>query len=467
MSVMRFNVSTAIESGQGSLSTAAVLDSNRQLDVYSEGSRLCQTVDVYTGERVYQIVEKPLGFIIGEQLRIFVDFIYSKLPSFSFPSAAAASVDPHLSAFSCDGEDQVSALTDDPCQVPLGSYVGSCHNRTITYTPDIEECHLEVFCSTVIPSIPPIKNSITYKPDDRLSLGNRNGTLIIEANSKMDPITPEKANKVLDRHLLLLEAIEEELNSPVLDELARKELESRREKLYEKQNEIIGRLIPGSIVTFDDKKPLVITPENKESHKSYYSEGAITSFQKLAESTNGIMGLSRSADHLPYIVEKLFQHIVSNVGIKEGVDIVFVLDTTSSMSDDIALVKDNLLTMLQKLKLDIEKVRVGLIQYRDAGDLFLNRLVCELTTDLEKVGLAIKGIEVNGGGDLPEAVYDAFLAAKEQFSWDPNRKHVAMLIGDAPPHPKTIDKLYAEEDIVLEYRRKEIEIAIYPILTKA
>lgn len=420
------------------------------------------------GPRVFVVVEKPLGYILGEQLRNLVEFIYSRLPSFSFPGAAASSIESDSDQFF--SEDQCALIdresTPFHCQMPVGSYIESCHNRTITYHKDEDECHFQAFCSTVIPLIPPVRNEIIFEPRNLLMLGNNNGTITIQGGSKISRLSSEEANSKLSRNYNALKAIEEELAVSSGDKARQIELESSKEKLNKKQAEIIGRLMPGHVVTFDaNGQPLVITSENKADHMHSYFSETFDSFQSLAESTGGIMGLSRSPKQIPYVLGTLFQHIRYSIDPDKGVDIAFVLDTTDSMSDDIELVKENLLGIIGQLKLDKANVRIGLLEYRDSADTFLNRVVIDFTTDLDEVGAAIKKISAGGGGDLPEAVFDALLVTKDQFSWDQKMKHVAILIGDAPPHSKTVDQLYGKEEVIQEYRAKEIEISIYPVVT--
>jgi hypothetical protein len=46
----------------------------------------------------------------------------------------------------------------------------------------------------------------------------------------------------------------------------------------------------------------------------------------------------------------------------------------------------------------------------------------------------INGLEPNGGGDAPEAVYDGLEAACDRLDWRPHSYRLAVLVGDAPPH---------------------------------
>lgn len=129
--------------------------------------------------------------------------------------------------------------------------------------------------------------------------------------------------------------------------------------------------------------------------------------------------------------------------------------------------KKNLLKLLERFKDEKGVLRVALIEYRDKGDVFVTRKVADLTQNLDEIGTAVEKLEVSGGDDYPEAVLDAIYTAATNLSWDTNTnsKRVALLIGDAPPHPKTIDGAHDANDISSACNNENIKIAIYPIIT--
>ncbi len=118
-------------------------------------------------------------------------------------------------------------------------------------------------------------------------------------------------------------------------------------------------------------------------------------------------------------------------------DVVFVLDATGSMGDEIDAVKQHLRAMIARIQAGspAPRVRFGLVAYRDHGDEFLTR-VFELSDDPGRVEAAVRRLEADGGGDTPEAVAEALHAAIHQVGWDPDRatSRMLFLIGDAAPH---------------------------------
>jgi Mg-chelatase subunit ChlD len=118
---------------------------------------------------------------------------------------------------------------------------------------------------------------------------------------------------------------------------------------------------------------------------------------------------------------------------KPTIDVVFVLDTTGSMSEEIEGVKSTLKTVLSKLDQDV-KIRVGLVEYKDQGDEFVTKTYA-LTSDIKSLSTTIAKLSADGGGDTPEDVNSGLSVAVGQMQWsDKATARLAFLIADAPPH---------------------------------
>jgi len=118
------------------------------------------------------------------------------------------------------------------------------------------------------------------------------------------------------------------------------------------------------------------------------------------------------------------------------VDVLFLLDVTGSMGDEIAQLKatiaqvsDQLLALPQH-----PDIRFGMTLFRDEGDLFVTSTF-DFTNDIAAFQDALDHVEADGGGDTPEAVDEAFAAALSDPSWrDPaSTVQLAFLVGDAAP----------------------------------
>ena len=118
-------------------------------------------------------------------------------------------------------------------------------------------------------------------------------------------------------------------------------------------------------------------------------------------------------------------------------DVVFCVDTTGSMSDEIEVVKAKLRDMVAKVSAGkpTPDVRFGLVIYRDRGDEYVTKRYA-LTRDIDQVVEWINAIVANAGGDDPESVNEALHVAVQEMEWDaaPGVGRLIFLIGDAPPH---------------------------------
>ena len=134
--------------------------------------------------------------------------------------------------------------------------------------------------------------------------------------------------------------------------------------------------------------------------------------------------------------------VLDGIGDKNNLDVVFAIDATGSMKNDIETLKNELLPALLKEFENAESVRFGLLFYRDYGDNFNYKSLpvkfFGFTDNLTTFDKNLKSIKINGkeGGDIPEAVYEAIYSATEFYNWRLGVNRRIILIGDAEPHPK-------------------------------
>jgi hypothetical protein len=118
-------------------------------------------------------------------------------------------------------------------------------------------------------------------------------------------------------------------------------------------------------------------------------------------------------------------------------EVVFVLDTTGSMSGMIAGAKQKIWAIANKLKSadPTPEIRFGLVGYRDRGDAYVTK-VFGLSGNLDEVYTHLYAFAAEGGGDTPESVNEALHKAVRDLQWstDPEVLRVIFLVGDAPPH---------------------------------
>ncbi len=119
------------------------------------------------------------------------------------------------------------------------------------------------------------------------------------------------------------------------------------------------------------------------------------------------------------------------------IDVVFLLDATGSMGDEIQAVKDRIRAMISDIALGdpAPDVRFGIVAYRDRGDDYTTR-VYPLTRDIDLIVDNLGEIEANGGGDYPESLNEGLHVAVHGMEWDgaSGVARLVFLIADAPPH---------------------------------
>ncbi len=130
-----------------------------------------------------------------------------------------------------------------------------------------------------------------------------------------------------------------------------------------------------------------------------------------------------------------------------NVDIVYVIDATSSMESMLGKIKDAVLKIPQELRTvckeyrrTIYRLRVKVTWFRDfyfdGKEAYGESEFFELPSDEQALRDYLSGIEAKGGGDEPESALEALtLAMRSDFVQEGNRKrHVIVLFTDAPAH---------------------------------
>ena len=140
-------------------------------------------------------------------------------------------------------------------------------------------------------------------------------------------------------------------------------------------------------------------------------------------------------------------------------DVLFLLDATGSMADEIDQIKATLLSISARIG-DLPSrpdLRFGMVAYRDRGDEFITRLY-DFDQDVQQFSNTIREVVADGGGDDPESLNEALHVAVHEPSWRLGEAiRLVFLVADAPPHlDYAQDYDYAEE--MIEANRKGIKI---------
>jgi len=138
------------------------------------------------------------------------------------------------------------------------------------------------------------------------------------------------------------------------------------------------------------------------------------------------------------------------------IDVVFVLDTTGSMTGMIETAKEKIWSIASSMASaqPTPLIRVGLVGYRDRGDAYITRVV-DLSSDIDTTYATLMQFTAAGGGDTPESVNQALYDAVHRMSWstDPNAYKVIFLVGDAPPHMDYQDDVKYPQTLALAERK--------------
>ena len=118
-------------------------------------------------------------------------------------------------------------------------------------------------------------------------------------------------------------------------------------------------------------------------------------------------------------------------------DLVFVMDTTGSMRNELADVQANLLGVIRVLHRLAPSLRVGFVAFKDQGAAYVTRSfpLSPMTQDnVAKVVRFVGEMSAEGGGDDPEPVDEA-LAVATAMDWRADAQGQIVVIGDAPARP--------------------------------
>lgn len=127
-------------------------------------------------------------------------------------------------------------------------------------------------------------------------------------------------------------------------------------------------------------------------------------------------------------------------------DLVFVMDTTASMGDELSDIKSNLRGILRILQRLVPSLRIGFVAYKDYRDEYVTRvhpLTAMSPGNAEGMLRFVKQLQPGGGGDVPEPI-DAALEKALAMSWRDDVAGRIVVIGDAPPHPQSIQRSFQE-----------------------
>ena len=119
--------------------------------------------------------------------------------------------------------------------------------------------------------------------------------------------------------------------------------------------------------------------------------------------------------------------------ISNAVDVMFTIDATGSMADEINYLKAELSDIINRVDESVEEKRLALNFYRDFGDAYVTKPF-NFSANISEMQKHLKKQNASGGGDYEEAVEEALKVSMQQ-DWNENAKaKLLFLLLDAPPH---------------------------------
>jgi Mg-chelatase subunit ChlD len=119
-----------------------------------------------------------------------------------------------------------------------------------------------------------------------------------------------------------------------------------------------------------------------------------------------------------------------------NLDILFLLDSTGSMGDEISALQSSILSIADQIDhlRPRPDLRFGLVTYRDHGDAYVVAKV-DFTDRVRQFSDQLSQVRAAGGGDYPESLNQALHTAIYAMDWrEEDAIRLIFLIADAPPH---------------------------------
>ena len=114
--------------------------------------------------------------------------------------------------------------------------------------------------------------------------------------------------------------------------------------------------------------------------------------------------------------------------------VMFILDTTGSMGDEIAYLQKDFTSIAEEV--GGNDVTFSVNFYKDKGDDYVTSCN-DFTDDIKSVQKLLNKERASGGGDTPEAVAEILDETMNSSGWESDSNKIAFLIFDAPPHSDT------------------------------
>lgn len=181
---------------------------------------------------------------------------------------------------------------------------------------------------------------------------------------------------------------------------------------------------------------------------------AISLFTATAITVAFLPGLQQvmAKPSLDIIVPITVNPTLAVVNAHPKIELVFVLDTTGSMSGLINAAKEKIWSIASSMASaqTAPDIKIGLVAYRDRGDSYVTQTIA-LSNDLDSMYAKLMDFKAGGGGDTPESVNQGLFEAVNNMQWNQDKKtyKVVFLVGDAPAHMDYQDDVKYPETLAI------------------
>ncbi len=208
-----------------------------------------------------------------------------------------------------------------------------------------------------------------------------------------------------------------------------------------------GKKLLSNGTTFSDGSFLFFPSEYDDEIVNFRSE--VTSGQSKKE-----IFFERNGKREVEVILDTERRIAQNIPF----DILFVLDTTGSMGEEINRLKKTIeIIHMNLVSMPLRPVlRFGIVLYKDKYDQYVTKTV-PLTDNIDHFRRELKEATPSGGGDGPEDLQSALKAAVKNIRWNRTGIRLVFVITDAPPH-LDYGQVYTYVDAARDSKREGIKI---------
>lgn len=197
------------------------------------------------------------------------------------------------------------------------------------------------------------------------------------------------------------------------------------------------------------------------------SRGSLAGMKGVSTKTDGKGVATRVGDIYQVSTDETLNVFYTDIALPDvkGVDtdIVFVIDTTGSMGDEIDGVRENVKALAESIAKAARSYRIALVDYKDGpdqGDSYVARTDVDFTTDVSKFQAGADTLYADGGGDDPESVYSGVEQALN-LKWRDGVRKSVFIIGDAPGKDPEPASGLTQKDVI--DKASSEGVALYPL----